>query len=129
MKIFISFLAMLTLAHSGYSQIHERWDVKTINDGFQPVGPVKKVTVAQVAQKPKIGVRNTQPRLNFEKQEISITGTIIRIQLEGDGDYHIEVTDGSLGDSTLVCEAVDPANSVTTQSPMIDNFNNVRGVV
>lgn len=129
MRIFLSLLTLLAFTHVAFSQIHERWDVKTISDGFQPTGPVKKVTVAKIAQKAKIGVRNNQPRLNFEKQEISITGTISRIQLESDGDYHIEVTDGTLDDSTLVCESVDPANSFAAQAPMIDDFKTVRALV
>lgn len=112
-----------------YAQVHERWDVKTITDGFQPGDQVIKVTVAKIESKAKIGVRNTQPRLNFEKQVISVTGTISRKALEADGDFHIEVTDGSIGDSTLVCESVDPENSAAAQSPVISNFRTVRQIV
>jgi hypothetical protein len=129
MKTLLLFIFILFASKINYAQVHERWDVKTLTDGFQPTGPAKKITVAKIEPKPKIGVRNTQPRLNFEKQLITITGTISRIALEADGDYHIEVTDGSVGDSTLVCEAVDPTNSVTAQSPSINDFIAVRKVV
>ncbi len=112
------------------AQTHERWDVKTITDGFIPnMQTAKKVSVASIARIAKIGVRNTQPRLNFEKRVITITGTITRIKLETDGDYHIEVSDGTLNDSTLVCEAVNPDLPVAKKSPMVSKFTSVRTVV
>jgi len=61
-KSLLSLLAVMIFAQCGYSQVHERWDVKTMTDGFQPSGPVKKITVAQIARKSRIGVRNTQGR-------------------------------------------------------------------
>jgi hypothetical protein len=112
-----------------HSQVHERWDVKTVTDGFTPGRQVKKITVAQIEVKPKIPVRNTQPRLNFEKQLVVLTGTVKRCAHEADGDYHIEVSDGSIDDSTMVCEAVDPENSAAAQSPVLADFKAVRAVV
>jgi hypothetical protein len=131
----ISILILIVLISlRGYPQKHERWDVKTLTDGFIPdTSHVKKVTVAKIQPIPKVRIRNTQTRLNFEKQVIKITGTITRIQLEkgstakpGDMDYHIEVTDGTMGDSTFVCEAVNPDDDGADASPYVSNFKKVR---
>ena len=130
MKTFILFTFIIFVSVIGYSQVHERWDVKTITDGFVPdTNSVKKITVAQIQIKKKIRIKNTQPRLNMEKQVVRITGTISRIALEGDMDYHIEITDGTMGDSTFVCEAVDPNNSIVKTSPMLPSYKRVRKVV
>jgi hypothetical protein len=111
-------------------QEHERWDVKTLTDGFTPnLNSVQKVTVAKIEPKAKIRVRNNQPRLNFEKQVVKISGKISDIKLEDDGDYHIEVTDGTMDDSTMVCEAVDPSNHTTANSPYASKFRTVRAKV
>jgi hypothetical protein len=131
MKTISFILSLLVLCMSSYAQKHERWDVKTISDGFSPdFNHIQKVTVAKLEFKPKIRIKNTQPRLNMEKQMVRITGTISRIKLEGgatgDNDYHIEVTDGTMGDSTIVCEAVDPDDSSATASPMHNKFITVR---
>ncbi len=108
------------------SQVHERWNVKTVTDKFSPnFHQIRKITIAQIEPKPKIPVRNTQPRLNFEKQIVSITGTVSRISLEADGDYHIEITDESMGDSSLVCEAVNPSLPVAAKSKMVSRFRSV----
>src|ERR1035437_9765262 len=133
MKYLLLMFALL-LCINVNAQIHERWDVKTITDGFSPnLNSVRRITVAHIATMAKVPIRNTQPRLNFERQVIKITGTITRIKLEngagGDNDYHIEISDGSLGDSTLVCESVDPANSITATSLYVSNFKSVRNVV
>lgn len=112
------------------AQIHERWDVKTLTDGFSPViSSATKTTVAKMAKKAKVGVRNNTPRMNFEKKVVRITGTIAKKVHESDGDFHIEVTDGTLGDSTLACESVDPANSAAANSPFVTQFQSVRGVI
>lgn len=134
MKNILFCLLVITISLASYAQVHERWDVKTLSDGFVPdTNKVKKITVAKIEPILKVPVRNTQPRLNFEKQVIRITGTIRRVQLEkgtaakpGDMDYHIEVSDGTIGDSTFVCEAVDPENSVAKTSRYISNFIKVR---
>lgn len=131
LKTIFLFTAPL-LAATCFAQTHERWDVKTLTDGFAPdTNKVKKVTVAAIEAKHLVKVSNTQPRLKSEKQVVRITGTIKRIAPEtgkgGDGDYHIEVSDDSM-DSTFVCEAVDPGNADTKKSPYIDNFKKVRSV-
>lgn len=122
-KIFIILIVFVSLR--SYTQVHERWDVKTLNDVFIPdTSKVKKIKVAKIKPIPKVPIRNTQPRMNFEKQVIQITGSISRIQLEkgtaaksGDMDYHIEVTDGTMNDSTMVCQAVDPNDKSASTSP------------
>jgi len=134
MKTFIINSLILLISLCSYAQVHQRWDVKTLTDGFVPdTINVKKVTVKQIQAKPRIKVKNTQARMNSEKKVVRITGTITRIELEagadGDGDYHIEVTDSTIGDSTFVCEAVDPDNSITKNSPYAGNFIKVRKVV
>jgi hypothetical protein len=115
------------------AQKHQRWDVKTLSDGFTPnLSHPKKVTVASMAAIVRNkGVKNTQPRLNFEKTVIKITGTVTAIHLEkpGDMDYHIEVTDGTLDDSTLVCESVDPDDGAVAASTVKDRIKEVREVV
>jgi hypothetical protein len=64
---------------------------------------------------------------------IKITGTVTRIALEngaaGDMDYHIEISDGTLDDSTLVCESVDPNDPAVVHSTERDSIQNVRKVV
>ena len=136
MKRYFIFIFLAFVCSFSYAQVHERWDVKTLSDGFIPdTSKVKKVTVAKIEIIKKVKIRNTQPRLNFEKQVIQITGTISRIQLEkgttkspGDMDYHIEVTDGTMSDSTMVCEAVDPNDQSASSSPYISNFKAVRKI-
>jgi len=87
------------------AQIHERWDVKTLGDGFKPdTANARRINVKEISLIPKVRVGNTTPRMDREKEVVRIEGTISRIQLENDGDYHIEVTDGTLGDSTADCE-------------------------
>ncbi len=114
---------------TGFAQEHERWDVKTLTDGFSPdISSAKRITVAKIESIRKVPVRNNQPRLNMEKQVVTITGTIRRVQLESDGDYHIEVGDGSMQDSTFVCEAVDPTNLVAATSGNLTYFTAVRSV-
>lgn len=109
-----------------FAQVHERWNVKTVTDGFIPnFNNLKKITVAQIEPKPKIPVRNTQPRLNIEKQMVAISGTVSRVALESDGDYHIEITDNSMADSSFVCEAVNPGLPVAATSPMVTKFRSV----
>lgn len=123
------FILSITMSFNAIGQVHERWDVKTLTDGFDPnMSAISNVTVARIHNRVKIPVRNTQPRLNFERQIVRISGTITRIQHEDDGDYHIEISDGTLGDSTVVCEAVDPSNAVTATSPYVDKFQQVRNV-
>ena len=129
-KIITCFLLLLFCA-SGYAQKHERWDVKTVTDGFKPNFKSKqKVTVNKMHERTKIPVKSAQPRLNFEKKLATITGTVVRIKLEsgidGDNDYHIEIADGTLDDSTVVCEAVDPEDSSAATSPMLSRFEKVR---
>ena len=106
-------------------------DVKILSDGFIPdLTQVKQVTVAETGSIPRNkGVKNNQPRLNFEKTVIQITGTVKRKALESDGDFHIEVSDGSLDDSTLVCEAPDPNDSSVMLSTEKDSIAAVRNVV
>lgn len=133
MKLQLLFITLL-LGLCCSAQVHQRWPVKTLTDGFAPdTNAVKKVTVKQMHSKKRTKVKDTQPRLKFEKQVVQITGTITRIVPEtgadGDGDYHIEISDNSLGDSTFVCEAVDPENSITKKSPYLGNFIKVRSVV
>jgi hypothetical protein len=138
MKIFFATILFSLVSFSCFAQKHQRWDVKTLSDGFTPnLSHPKKVTVASMgAIVRNKGVKNNQPRLNFEKKVIRITGTITRIQLEkgtavkpGDMDYHIEVSDGTLGDSTLVCESVDPADDAVPNSTEKDSIQKVRNVV
>ncbi|HEY8687693.1 MAG TPA: hypothetical protein VIM07_00545 [Chitinophagaceae bacterium] len=125
MKIIV-ILFLVIINTPAYSQVHERWDVKTITDNFSPdFNSIRKITVAKIEPKPKIRVQNTQPRLNFEKQMVSISGTVSRIALESDGDYHIEITDGTMGDSSFVCEAVNPSLSVASGSKMVSHFKTV----
>ncbi len=130
MKAIFLCLALVLSTVVVAQQEHERWDVKTLTDGFSPaMNAPAKITVAAIEPKVKIPVRNTQPRLNFEKRLVKITGTIKRKSLETDGDYHIEISDGTLGDSTFVCESVDPNNSIAATSPYVANFKNVRNVL
>jgi len=127
MKTFIITIFIFLSGACAFAQVHQRWDVKTLTDGFVPdTNNVKKVTVKTIHAKEKTRVKDTQPRLNFETQIVSITGTITTIKLEGDGDYHIEISDNTLGDSTFVCEAVDPANAITLHSAYINDFKRVR---
>ena len=117
------------------AQTHQRWDVKTLTDGFKPdTTHVKKITVAKIEPIAKVRIKDTQPRLNFEKQVIKITGTVSRIQLEkgtaskpGDMDYHIEVTDDSM-DSTFVCEAVNPNDESAKKSNYVTEVKKDRAI-
>jgi hypothetical protein len=138
MKIVYLVISFFVLAISCFAQKHERWNVKTLSDGFiLDLSHPKKVTVASMAAiRRNKGVRNNQPRLNFEKTVIKITGTITRIQLEkgttakpGDMDYHIEISDGTLTDSTLVCEAADPNDVAMANSTEKVRIKKVRDVV
>lgn len=114
----MKYFALLILVHfvtATNTQVHERWDVKTLTNGYTPnVLSAKRTSVAIIEKTSKVPVRNTQPRLNFEKRVITIRGKITRLILESDGDYHIEISDGSLGDSTIVCEAVNPQAAVNS---------------
>jgi len=134
MKSLYHVFVILLFSLFGYAQKHERWEVKTITDNFEPnFHSVKKITVATIQPKVKIGIKNTEPRLQMEKQMVSITGTVTRLKLEsgmtGDNDYHIEVSDGTVGDSTIVCEAIDPEDSTAATSPMLPRFLKVRNFV
>ena len=104
-------LTLLLLATTAFAQPKERAKVKTLSDGFQPdFSKVVKVIVADVERLPLVRVGRETPRMKSEEQLLQITGTIRRIKLEADGDYHIEVSDGTM-DSTVVCEVVDPLYS------------------
>lgn len=126
-------LLLILLFSKAYSQTHERWAVKTLTDGFAPdTMHVKQISVNAIHSQKRIRVSDTQARLPSEKQVVTITGTISTIKQEkgkhGDMDYHIEICDGSLGDSTFVCEAVYPNDSITKYSPYIVNFNKVHAL-
>ena len=138
MKRILWIIILFLLLDPCFAQKHQRWDVKTLSDGFTPdLSHAKKVTVASMgAIVRNKGVKNNQPRLNLEKSVIKITGTIARIELEkgttakpGDMDYHIEISDGTLGDSTLVCESVDPDDPAVANSSEKDRIKEVRDVV
>lgn len=123
----ILFFLSAFIFNISFAQVHERWDVKTLSDGFKPsLSSAKTTTVKKIGAMPRIRVKNTQPRLNFEKQVFKITGTVSRKTLENDGDYHIELSDGSLGDSTIACESVDPANDSAKKSSLLPKFKSVR---
>ncbi len=96
------------LPSASFAQKKERWDVKILSDGFKPSDSIVKTTVAEVEKLPLVKVRNRTPRMESERQTIEITGKITRKSLEADGDYHIEVSDGTCKDSTIACEAVNP---------------------
>lgn len=118
-------LTLLLLATSAFAQPKERAPVKTLSDGFQPDPTrVKLEHVSSIAAMPLEHVTRTTPRLKSEEQVVELTGTITRIAHEADGDYHIEIADGTLDDSTVVCEAVDPRYS--TESAFLPELEAAR---
>lgn len=121
---------IIIICFNCYSQDHERWPVKVLSDKFIPdTNKSLPITVAEMHTWPRQKVGNTTPRMSTEKQVVTITGTITRMALEADGDYHIEVSDGTLSDSAMVCECVDPTLPVAAKSPFISQFKAVRAVV
>jgi hypothetical protein len=106
---------------SGYGQTKERWNIKTLTDGFSPASAPIKKTVADLAILPVTKVGNQTVRLPKEKSLIEISGVITRIAKEADGDLHIEIK-GNYKDSTLVCEFVDPLNEMAAESPYLKKF-------
>lgn len=122
-KVIVSFLIFVQIS---YAQVHERWDVKTLTDGYTPsLANAKQETVKEIRDIEPSPFHINQPRYDFEKSVVTLTGVVKRRVLEADGDYHIEIQDESL-DSTVACEAVDPQNEITKTSSSIDLFKNVR---
>jgi hypothetical protein len=117
MKIF----AFLFIASVAYAQEHERWPVKILTDGFIPSKNWQIFTIDELRMFPKVKVGNTTPRLESEKMRIAVEGIVISKRKEADGDWHIEIRDES-SDSTIVCEAIDPTDSIAFTSPYIVNF-------
>ncbi len=112
MKIFLLFITAVLS--------HEREPVKNLLDGFIPdTTNVRVYTVKEIASFKRVRVGNSNPRMESEKQVMQLSGTVSRISLETDGDYHIEITDGSLKDSTAVCEVPSCFKSVHKQASVI----------
>jgi hypothetical protein len=125
-------LSAVLFAGFAFAQ-RERWSVKTLTDGYKPdTMHVQIVSVKDIQKKKLIKVGDQDARIETEKQVVQITGTIKIIKQEkapdGDGDYHIEVTDSTM-DSTFVCECVNPKDSKAKKSPYLKNFKAARKVV
>ncbi len=122
--IFIFFL--LTCIHSTSAtlsaQVHERWDVKTLTDNPHLKKTITQASASTIGKPQLTKVGNITPRMDFERKIVRIKGKVYDIKhQDNDGDYHIEVRTGH-GDSTVVCEAVDPSNTATSHSPAIEKF-------
>ena len=129
MKILLLLASLLLIHYAGIAQDRERWPVKTLTDGFKPdTAHPKKATVKRVQKKKKIKVGDQDARLKTEKKVVTITGTIVDIKRESDGDYHIEVTDNTM-DSAFVCETVDPSDADAKKSPYAKQYEKVWAVV
>jgi hypothetical protein len=104
-------------------QIHERWDVKTLTDGTKlDLKKIASVTTYIIdTRKIDIVGKTTSRLLPLETHVVKLTGRIVRKTLEGDGDYHVELADAT-SRSSVVCEFVDPANTVAKNSPYISYF-------
>ncbi len=111
------------------TQEHERWDIKTLTDGFKPdmSDPVPE-SVAVLGKRKIIRVGNNTPRMGLERTIIKVSGTVVGLPAETDGDIHVELKDNS-SDSTIACEAVNPDDSVVERSPYLDKFKIVRAKV
>jgi hypothetical protein len=109
--------------------IRERWNIKTLTDGYVPVIKIiKPVTVASSQVQPLSKVDDLTGRSRFEKNIISITGVIKSIEHKRDGDLYFEIHDGTLADSTLICEAVNPLDDIAAYSPSANYFKNTWAV-
>ncbi len=117
-------LLLLTLFSTvAFSQPKDRLATKNILDGFTAKGTPKKYTVAELEKLPLIKVGNSTPRLKEEEQLIQVTGKIVLIKHELDGDIHCEVSDGTCKDSTIACEFPEPT---LTKSPFNPQFIKAR---
>ncbi|HVA98580.1 MAG TPA: hypothetical protein VNG53_06765 [Bacteroidia bacterium] len=118
--------SILLLGMKEMKQEHERWDVKTLTDGFYPdLSNTSQRSVESLEKIKIIRVGYNTPRMDFEKNIITVSGTIVSMRLEKDGDIHIELMDNSI-DSTIACEAVDPNDDVVEKSPFLEKFKIVK---
>jgi hypothetical protein len=129
-EVYILLMLLFLPIDKTFAQIYARWPVKTLTDGFSPdTNNIQTLTVKDIHNLQRYNVNEKTPRLPSEKQVVKLRGRIIVIQAEtsviGDKDYHIEISDGTLGDSTVVCESVDPV-TLKLQSPYLRHFQKVR---
>ena len=132
--LFFAFSCVPTPERSGHgdswqpNQIdHERWDVKTLSDGFR-IGLSVRTTVDSQCRmnRPSEGWTETLARQPDEKILYSLWCTIDSAVLEKDGDYHIIVTGG---DSTMIVEIPNPDDCPSTSATYRDMFKTARSIV
>jgi hypothetical protein len=87
----------------------DRWTVKTLQDRPQ-LRPARATTVARLDRVRKPG-RYPVTRLPFEHNVFTVKATVYSIHLEGDGDYHVLLSQGS---AHLISEA--PSGACTARA-------------
>src|ERR1035437_3083092 len=143
MRTFL-FVAVLTAASgAAWSQGVERWAVKTsVPDGtnFSQAAQVALTHLLALPDAP--GVKHNDPRYQSaripakagdkfpEGKLVTTTGWLHLVGGEGDGDYHIQISDSnSTGDHCLIVEVPSPDPKFTASADLEPKFAAVRDFI
>jgi len=112
------------LAHGAY-----RWDVKTDQELPPDTIPdTNKVKPSDIAQWPPLQGKVTMhtPRSGREKDWFEVTGKVVLVRAEADGDLHIQLKDAD-GQSDIMVVVEIPVKQHTGESPWDESRTQVFG--
>ncbi|HWF44000.1 MAG TPA: hypothetical protein VG537_05105 [Candidatus Kapabacteria bacterium] len=103
-----------TIGFALHEHVHsERWQVKTLSDGYIPNDQPITTTIEEQRILPNPTVDESVGRLNCERTKYTLDANLIAVKKEFDGDYHLVLEDPKTH-ARIIAEIPDTNNQASS---------------